>query len=477
MQNPLKNLPSVNELLESPPLRQMVDRANRSFVVSGVRSFLDNMRSEVQHAAADIHVPSAGELAQRIAEWLEGDGGAPLRPVINATGVLLDARFGSAPLAKEALAAMEQASSAYASIGCDAATGEAACPPRAVERLLCGLSGAEAAAIVNQPSAALLACLTALAARREVLVARGELGEGAGGCRLGDVVAASSARIREVGTTNVARAGDFDRALSTDAAAILRVHSGDFAVVGAVEKATLAELVALARKRSVTLIHDLGPGGLTDAGKYGLADVPSARESLGAGADLVVLAGDKLLGGPPCGIMLGRRALIEKVKAHPLYGALAVGKITLAALDATLQLHGDEDRAEFAIPLLSLLSTPTENLEHRAAHMAPQIAAAEAIAGAEAVKCESSLCVGDIPMQRIATWCVEVRPAEGDAAALARRLRGAKPAVFGRLAGDRLLLDLRSVFPGQDMQIVEALTGISSKESAAEQEDPLPDAE
>ncbi|MEQ8785507.1 MAG: L-seryl-tRNA(Sec) selenium transferase [Pirellulaceae bacterium] len=477
MQNPLKSLPSVNELLESPPLRQMVDRANRSFVVSGVRSFLDNMRSEVQSAASSVHVPTAGELAERIAEWLLRERGAAVRPVINATGVLLHPQFGSAPLAKEAVEAMHHITAAYASVAVDVETGDAAAPARAVEKLLRELSGAEAAAVVNQGSAALLIALASVAPRREVLVARGEMGEAPCGCRLDTVIAAAGARLREVGAANVARSEDYDQALSTDAAAILRTHPTNYAIAGRSESPSLAELAALAHKRNVTLMEDLGPGGLLDAGDFGLGGVPYARESLRAGVDLVLLSGDKLLGGPPCGILLGKKTLIDKIKTHPLYGALQVGKITLAALGATLQLHRDEDRAEFCIPLLSLLATPAENLEHRATHLAPQLAAAESIASAEAVSGDVGLCAADAPWPRIGTWCVALKPAQGDAASLAARLRLATPAIFGRAAGDRLLLDLRSVLPSQDMLIVEALTTPVEEAAATAEKDALSDAE
>lgn len=477
MQNPLRSLPSVNELLENPPLRQMVDRANRTFVVHGVRSFLENMRSEVQSAASEMHVPTAGELAQRIAEWLQRERGAAVRPVINATGVLLHPQFGSAPLAKEAQQAMHDVTSAYASAGMEVETGLDAPACRAAEKLLRELSGAEAAAVVNRGSAALLIALAGTAARREVLIARGELGEAPGGGRLDAVISAAGARVREVGAANAARPADYEAALSTDAAAVLRAHPTSYAIVGDHASPTLAELTALAHRRNAVLIEDLGPGGLLDVSKYGLGDVPCARQSLQAGADLVVVRGDQLLGGPACGILLGKKSLIDQVRSHSLYALLEADKITLAALTATLQLHRDEDRAEFAIPLIRLLATPIENLEHRAGHLAPQLAAAESIASAEAVKGDVGLCAAGSPWPRIATWCIALQPAQGDVAALQQELRRAQPAVFGRAAADRLLLDLRSVLPGQDMQIAEALTADAVEAPVPAEQDSLPDAE
>jgi L-seryl-tRNA(Ser) seleniumtransferase len=291
------------------------------------------------------------------------------------------------------------------------------------------------------------------------------------------VISAAGARVREVGAVNVARPADYEAAFSTDAAAVLRSHPTSYAIVGDHETPTLAELAALVHRRSAVLIEDLGPGGLLDVGKYGLADVPCARRSLQAGVDLALVRGDQLLGGPTCGILLGKKSLIDQVKSHSLYALLEADKVTLAALAATLQLHRDEDRAEFAIPLISLLATPSENLEHRAGHLAPQLAAAESIASAEAVKRDVGLCHADAPWPRIGTWCVALKPAQGDVAALAQKLCRAQPAVFGRADGDRLLLDLRSVLPGQDMQIAEALTAPAEEAPTAAEQDPLPDAE
>ncbi len=457
MSNPLRNIPSVNELLESPPLRKLVDRVSRNVVVSGVRSFLDNMRSEVQTAASEIKLPTATDLAERIAEWIVAEEQPPLRPVINATGVLLHTGLGRAPLADEAVQAIVEVAGGYASLEVDLETGERSQRVRAVEKLLRELTGAQAAVVVNNNAAATLLTLTALAYGREVIASRGQLIEIGGSFRLPDVMTSSGARLHEVGTTNKTRIGDFESAINDQTAALMRVHTSNYVIVGFTEQPTLEELVALGRKRELPVIDDIGSGALIDFRKYGLTDEPVAADSIQAGADVVLFSGDKLLGGPQCGIIVGRKPIIQKIAKHPMMRALRVDKITLAALAATLRLYRDVAQAERSVPLLSLLSTPIENLKNRAERLAPQLAAAPAVAEAVPVEDEAFLGGGSLPTQRIVTWCVALKPAKGSVQTLARALRTGTRAVFGRVQQDRLLLDLRSVLPGQDMQIVESI--------------------
>lgn len=478
MQNPLRSLPSVNELLESPPLKKMVDGVSRNVVVSGIRTFLTKMRNEVQHATADIRVPSPGELAERIAHWIRTEDDAPLRPVINATGILLHTGLGRAPLADAALQAVTDIAGGYASVEVDVATGDRSRRVRAVEKLLKELTGAEAVAVVNNNAAATLLTLAALAAGREVVVSRGQLIEIGGSFRLPEVMSASGARLREVGTTNKTRIGDYAAAINEDTAALMRVHPSNYVVVGFTEQPTLAELVALGTRRRCPVIDDIGSGALIDFGKYGLSDEPIARDSIKAGADVVLFSGDKLVGGPQCGIIVGRREPIEKITTHPLMRAVRVDKITLAALAATLRLYRDAETLEQTLPLLSLLSTPIENLKNRAERLAPQLAAATVIAEAVPKEDVAMLGGGSVPTQHLATWCIALTPAKGSVMALGASLRSASPAVFGRIQQDRLVLDLRSVMPRQDIHLVEAVNSLgASGDASPKPEDGLPDAE
>jgi L-seryl-tRNA(Ser) seleniumtransferase len=455
MQNPLRNIPSVNELLESPQLANLVDRVSHNVVVTEVRHFLDRLRDDVQSTASEMNIPTPSELAERIADWIVKAEEPPLRPVINATGILLHTGLGRAPLAKEAIQAMADVAE-YASVELDLATGERSQRVAAVEKLLKELTGAEAAAVVNNNAAATLLTLAAIGRDQEVIVSRGQLIEIGGSFRLPDVMSASGTRLREVGTTNKTRIGDYEAAIGENTAAMMRVHTSNFKVVGFTEEPTLAELVALGRKRNLPVIDDIGSGALIDFSKYGINDEPIASESIKAGADLVLFSGDKLVGGPQCGIIVGRKSHVQKIAKHPMMRAMRVDKTTLAALAATLRLYRDVPTAEESLPLLARLSAPLENLRNRAERLAPQLAAAPAISRAEVIEGKTFLGGGSVPTQQIPTWCVALTPHEINVDELSKRLRMGTPAVVGRIQQDRLLLDLRSVLPHQDLAIVEA---------------------
>jgi len=457
MPNILRNIPSVSELLETPTLKRLSDSVSRNVVVSGVRRFLDDMREEVKSAASEMHVPAAGELAERIARWIMTEEKPPLRPVINATGILLHTGLGRAPLAKDAIDEIAAVAAGYASVELDLQSGERSQRVVAVERLLTELTGAEAAAVCNNNAGATMLTLAALAAGREVIVSRGQLIEIGGSYRLPDVMATSGAVLREVGTTNKTRAADYENVIGEETAALMRVHTSNFKVVGFTAEAPLAELVKIAHQHKLPLIDDIGSGALIDFSRYGLEGEPIAAESIKAGSDVVLFSGDKLLGGPQCGIIVGRREPIERITKHPMMRALRVDKITLAALAATLRLYRDTDVAESSVPLLSLLSTSMENLRTRAERLAPQLAACECVAAAEPREDETFLGGGSVPTQRIGTWCIELEPQGMNVDQLARLLRNGAPAVVGRVQQDRLLLDLRSVDPSFDTEMVSAV--------------------
>lgn len=462
MQNPLRSLPSVNELLEHPQLKKLKDSVSHNAVVGGVRTFLDNLRGEIRSATSEVHLPSSAELADRIARWIRQEDQEVLRPVVNATGILLHTGLGRAPLAQEAVRAMSGVASGYSSLEIDLQSGDRSQRVRAVQGLLCEMTGGEAAAVVNNNAAATLLTLTTVAEGKEVIVSRGQLIEIGGSYRLPDVMTASGACLREVGTTNKTRISDFASAITQETAALMRVHSSNYVIVGFTEEPTLDELVALGRKRHLPVIDDIGSGALIGFSKYGVTGEPVASKSIDAGADLVLFSGDKLLGGPQCGIIVGRRQWIDKILKHPLMRAMRVDKLTLSALAATLRLYRDPSKAENSIPLLSLLSTSADNLKLRAERLAPQIAAGELISHAAPTQDVAMLGGGSMPTQQIPTWCVAVQPAKGSVDQLAQRLRNGKPSVFGRVQKDKLLLDLRTVFPEQDLDIVSAINGLSN---------------
>jgi L-seryl-tRNA(Ser) seleniumtransferase len=465
MSNLMRNIPSVNELLESPPLRALVDRANRNVVVSGVRNFLENFRNEVKNAAAEIRIPTPSELAEHIAQWIATEQQPQMRTVINATGVLLHTGLGRAPLAAPVVQAIANMAVDYLSLEVDLQSGQRSQRTRDVEQLLRQATGAEAAVVVNNNAGATVLTLAALAAGREVIVSRGQLVEIGGSFRLPEVMQFSGARLCEVGTTNKTRIDDFRRAIHPETAALMRVHTSNYAIVGFTEQPSLEELVALGDKRNLPVIDDVGSGALFDFADYGIAGEPVVTDSIKAGADVVLFSGDKLLGGPQCGIIVGRKSLIDKIAHHPLMRALRVDKLTLLALAETLRLHTDRAAAEESLPLLNLLTTPLANLKNRAERMAPQLAACGAIAAAEPVESQAYLGGGSLPSQQIPTWCVALTPAAGSVDDLAMRLRTGSPAVFGRIQKDRLLLDLRGVFPRQDIAVVDAVRALDGTSS------------
>lgn len=275
-----------------------------------------------------------------------------------------------------------------------------------------------------------------------------------------DVMAQSGAILKEVGATNKTRLSDYSAVIGERTAALLLVHPSNYVIEGFTEQASLEELVRLGREKQLCVIHDIGSGALFDFAEFGLKDEPIAAESIKAGADLALFSGDKLLGGPQCGVIVGRKNLIERIAKHPLARALRVDKLTLAGLSATLRLYRDKTIAKRSIPLLALLSTPIENLRDRAERLAPQLAALEAIESATAQADTTFLGGGSVPTQRIGTWVIAIRGRKLNVERLAARLRAGSPAVVGRARDDRLLLDLRSVFPRQDQELVTALAAL-----------------
>lgn len=458
--HPLRNIPSVNELLESPRLRRLRERLSQNVLVTTVWGVLEEVRTEVQHAAAEMTLPSVSELAERVARRISESDLPALRPVINATGLLLPAGLGRAPLAPEALDVLYAAARDYANLELDLSSRQPHGRRCATaEALLQHHTGAEAALVVNNNAGATLLALAALSAGREVLVSRGQLLEMDASYRVADMIAASGARLREVGATNQTRPADYRDAIGEHTAAILLVHPGSLAQDDS-EAVSLASLVEIGRRQRIPVIYQIGSGALVDVAGWGLPNEPVVGQALHAGADLVLFSGDKLLGGPQCGIVLGGRCWVERLESHPLARALRIDKLRLAALVATLGLYRKPESARRTIPLLQLLSTSLENLENRASRLAPQMADTPAVASAEAVPGSTFLGSGVLERQPLATWCIALTPKKGSAEDLAAALRTGTPSVVGRTEKDRLLLDLRSVFPRQDQELLAALQAL-----------------
>ena len=461
--NPFRHLPSVSQLMDSPPLKSLVESASHNVVVDGVRSFLDKMREQVSQAsaAANISIPTAAELAAKIADWIRTDDAPKLRPVINGTGILLHTGLGRAPLADEAIESIAAIAGGYASVEIDLQNGERGNRADAVRKLLCELTGAASATVVNNNAAATMLTLAALASGGEVICSRGQLVEIGGSYRLPDVMECSGAKLKEVGTTNKTRISDYERAIGEHTKAILKVHPSNYRIQGFTESVELSALARLGRQRHLPVIDDVGSGALIDFSRYGFKEEPVVKASISAGADLVLFSGDKLVGGPQCGIIVGRKDLIERIEQHPLMRAFRIGKLTLAALVATLRLYRDVDLAEQKIPLLTMLSTQMDNLKFRAEKLATQLRGTSGIASANVQQGSCLLGGGSMPVQEIPSYQVTIEPAGQSVSQLSERLRTGEPALIGRIQENRLVLDLRTIAPKYDTQLVRAFQNLA----------------
>jgi len=457
----LRNIPSVTQLIETDILRELAQRVGQSVVVAQIRAVLDTARDDVRSSGDGGDLPSLVELADRVVRQVVETDRSSLRPVINATGILLHTGLGRSPLAEEAIEAMVEVARDYASVELDLATGERSQRVVAVQRLLCELTGAEAAVVANNNAGATMLTLAAVASGREVIVSRGQLIEIGGSFRLPDVMRTSGATLREVGTTNKTRLADYRDAIGPQTAALMRVHTSNFVVVGFTAEATLEELVSLGRERNLPVIDDIGSGALVDFGPFGFSGEPVARESVSNGADLVLFSGDKLLGGPQAGIVVGKKPWIAKLAKHPMMRALRVDKLTLAALAATLKLYRDPALAERRVPLLAMLRTPLDQLRRRAEAMvqaiSPRLGPESGVTRMDVVEDVAYLGGGSIPTQQLPTICVALHGPGSVIDPLAARLRTGTPAVVGRVQHGRLMLDLRSVPPRQDESLVRAI--------------------
>ena len=462
MPNPFRNLPSVSQLLESEPLKKLVDSVNHLVVAEGVRTFLDNVRTQMSSAAEDMNIPTPSEMAEKIADWLKSTRKPSLRKVINGTGIILHTGLGRAPLAQSAIDAVAELSNGYSSVEIDLESGDRGQRINAVERLICELTGCEAAAVVNNNAAATMLALTEMAHGKEVIVSRGQLIEIGGSYRLPNVMQCAGAKLCEVGTTNKTRISDYQDAINDQTGALLLVHPSNYAVVGFSETPDIAQLVKLGREKGLPVIDDVGSGALLDFANYGMKDEPIVAQSVAAGADLILFSGDKLVGGPQCGIIIGKKKYIDRVTKNPMMRAMRVGKMTLAALAATLELYLKPTVAEQEIPILRMLSTSMVNLDLRARKICEQISHLSVIAKAEPVPAEAMLGGGSVPAQTTQSLAIEIEPNGITADELASRLRGGPTAVMGRINKDKLYLDMRTINPSEDITLVEIITQVSS---------------
>jgi len=453
-QDQLRSLPAVDRIIADPAVRAWLDAHPRALVVSAVQAAIEETRARILAGGAACDMAA---LRVRAAELLHASSTPSLRRVINATGVVLHTGLGRAPLSSDAVAAVTACAAGYCNLEYDLASGTRGRRVDHIAALLCELTGAEAATVVNNNAAATLIILNTLASGAEVVVSRGQLVEIGGSYRLPDVFAAAGAVLREVGTTNRTRLADYERAISDRTAALLRVHTSNFRVVGFTQDVDFADLVALARRHHLPVIDDLGSGALADLSALGLPREPQVRESVAAGADLVCFSGDKLLGGPQAGLILGRGDLVRRIEANPLMRTYRVDKLVLAALEATLRAYRDPQSAAHSLPALALLSTPVDVLDRRAHELARRLA--ERIPGESfrVVADQSVAGGGSLPDRELATRCVAWQPAHLTVDEALVRLRSADTPVIARANANRVLLDVRTILDLDISDLVESL--------------------
>lgn len=447
----LRSLPSVDQLLQTEEVNQWISSYGRPLTLDAIRSVLDKVRLRYAEAST---IPDRESLLEQVGSKLQNWTAPTLRDVINATGVILHTNLGRAPLSQAALDAIRSVASGYSTLEYDLRKGKRGTRLVHAESLLKRITGVSAALVVNNNAAAVMLALTALARRRAVVIARTQLVEIGGGFRVPDVMKQSGARLVEVGTTNRVHLADYESALDESPVMILRAHRSNFRIIGFTTEPSLTELASLARRVGIPLVDDLGSGSLLDTSRFGLGHEPMVQESLAQGADLVCFSGDKLLGGPQAGIIVGRADLVAKLKKHPLARAIRADKLCLAGLSATL-LHYLKDEAAQEVPVWRMIAMPTEQIRERAQNWVEVIGHGEVIDG------ESTVGGGSLPGETLPTFTLALR-VRGPNRFLAR-LRESNPAIIARLDDDRVVLDPRTVLPEQEGALLDGLRRVYEK--------------
>jgi len=447
--NVFRNLPSVDRVLSHASVAEL--SVSREVKVSLCREAITFAR-DVAREGTEL---SLEDIVTRVREKADMLMHVGLVRVINATGVILHTNLGRSPLSKDALSAVHQSSVGYTDLEMNLEDGKRGSRYSHVENLLKQITGAEAAIVVNNNASALLLALASVAQNKEVIVSRGESVEIGGRFRIPDVMRASGALLKEIGTTNRTYVSDYEEAISDNTAAFLKVHASNFTQAGFTSSVKVEELLPLANSRGVFLMNDIGSGCLVDTAKYGLVSEPTVQESVGAGVSLTLFSGDKLLGGPQAGIAVGTKKTIDQLKSNPISRAVRIDKMDLAALVATLR-HYLEDEFEEKIPVWQMVSASTDELRLRAEKWLESVPKAEIVAG------ESTIGGGSLPGQTLPTYTLAIAEsnAQGGLDHIASRMRQASPPVIGRIDDGRFLLDPRSVLPEEDNDVVQALARV-----------------
>jgi len=452
----LSQLPSVDECLKSSYGGIWLDAFPRKTVLRAIREVIDSRRKAILNgAAAEVSIDA---ISQDIEKTINKLSAYKLRPLINATGVVIHTNLGRSILSDKAIDHVTRTARSYSNLEYEITTGKRGKRYSNIKDIIKELSGAEDAVVVNNNAAAVLICLDTFAKGKEVIVSRGELVEIGGSFRIPEVMAASGAILREVGSTNKAHLADYKNALCGSTALLLKVHQSNYRVIGFTQEVPIEQLVKIGREFRIPVVADLGSGCMIDLKKYGVHGEPTVQEVVSAGADIVTFSGDKLLGGPQAGIIVGREKFIQKIQKNPLLRAMRIDKMTLASLEATFMQYLDEEKALKQIPTLRMLTEPADMIKRRAKKILSSLK--KDIAGhakLEVVPDESQAGGGSLPEINFPTFAISIRPSNISVNELEKRLRLGSPPVIARIKGDALLIDARTVQDGEVRVLVSCL--------------------
>ena len=444
--NLLKTLPAIDKLLSIPLLADLKTAHPHLLILEAAQETVESLRQQILDDKQHLPDLSVTSVAKNVFAKVLEKAKPSLRSVINVTGTLLHTNLGRAPLCEQGLRAITDVAQGYSNLEYDLISGKRGKRFTHVEHLICKLTGGEAATVVNNNAGAVMLALAALAGGKSALVSRGELIEIGGSFRIPDIMAASGVHLTEVGTTNKTHLKDYEEALGPDTSLILKVHTSNYRILGFTHAVNSNELSEFARKNSLYVLEDLGSGLLLDLSSYGLPKEPTVRESLLSGIDIVTFSGDKLLGGPQAGMIVGKREAVEKIRHHPMARALRIDKLTLAALEATLRLYLDPAKAFAEIPALQMLSMPAEDLLQRCNALLPKLQQTIGeYADLEVVSANSTVGGGALPLAELPGWALSLRPKHTSLNEMTQKLRMGSPPVIGRIQDNRFLIDPRTL--------------------------------
>jgi L-seryl-tRNA(Ser) seleniumtransferase len=457
--NLLRNLPGVDKILEQKEIKTFLEKLPRSYVVEVIRQILDETRKEI--LSGNLNIFKSDQVIRKIKKALDKNTHRSLQRVINATGIILHTNLGRAFLSESAQAAVQNIIKGYSNLEFNLQTGKRGSRYSHVEDILCKITGAESALVVNNNAAAVMLVLGTLAKDREVIVSRGQLVEIGGSFRVPDVMSASGAKLVEVGTTNKTYISDYENAITENTALLLKVHTSNFRVVGFTNEATSEELVNLGRRKGLPVFEDLGSGFLVELFKWGITDEPTVQQSIKSGIDVVSFSGDKLLGGPQAGIIVGKKVYVDKMKKNPLTRALRVDKMTIAALEATLWEYLDSEKVVRTNPTLALLTMDKEKLHEKALKLKGMLE--EALESSVSLAIEKGFSKaggGSLPLQELPTYLVTLVPQEITVETAAAKLRDASIPVVTRIIDDKLAFDPRTITDEEMSLLVQSVKDV-----------------